>query len=99
MVLQKIFVLTSRSIHLFQERDFTLAKVEVLPIQKSRYTTYQRHAKILLVELCNYCCALPPSIPPLVGVQPNRCAAGLACKSPSSIPHWRRIVKAEYVHE
>lgn len=36
---QKLFVLTTSSIHWFQERGFTPAEVEVLTIQKSRYTT------------------------------------------------------------
>ncbi|BBI92266.1 fused acetylglutamate kinase (inactive)/amino acid N-acetyltransferase [Serratia symbiotica str. Tucson] len=51
MGLKKLFVLTTRSIHWFQERGFTPAEVEVLPIKKKSLYNYQRRAKILLAEL------------------------------------------------
>ncbi len=51
MGLQKLFVLTTRSIHWFQERGFTPAEVEVLPIQKNCYTTTSDAPKFCWQEL------------------------------------------------
>ncbi len=51
MGLKKLFVLTTRSIHWFQERGFTPAEVDVLPIQKQELYNYQRRSKILLADL------------------------------------------------
>jgi amino-acid N-acetyltransferase len=51
MGLKKLFVLTTRSLHWFQERGFTPAEVEVLPIQKQELYNYQRRSKILLADL------------------------------------------------
>ncbi|GAA3896342.1 amino-acid N-acetyltransferase [Gibbsiella dentisursi] len=51
MGLRKLFVLTTRSIHWFQERGFTPADVDVLPMRKQALYNYQRRSKILLVDL------------------------------------------------
>ena len=51
MGLKKLFVLTTRSIHWFQERGFTPAEVDVLPMQKQALYNYQRRSKILLADL------------------------------------------------
>src|SRR5471032_2666044 len=51
MGLDRLFVLTTRSIHWFQERGFKPAEVDVLPIQKQEMYNYQRRSKILLTEL------------------------------------------------
>jgi len=51
MGLDRLFVLTTRSIHWFQERGFKPAEVEALPIQKQEMYNYQRRSKILLTEL------------------------------------------------
>ncbi|MFC0226238.1 amino-acid N-acetyltransferase [Serratia aquatilis] len=51
MGLQKLFVLTTSSIHWFQERGFSPAEVEVLPMKKQALYNYQRRSKILLADL------------------------------------------------
>lgn len=49
--LKKLFVLTTHSIHWFQERGFQPAEVSVLPKQKQELYNYQRRSKILVIEL------------------------------------------------
>ncbi|MGY0156854.1 amino-acid N-acetyltransferase [Edwardsiella tarda] len=51
MGLEKLFVLTTRSIHWFQERGFRPVEVDLLPQQKKALYNYQRRSKILLTEL------------------------------------------------
>lgn len=51
MGLKKLFVLTTRSIHWFQERGFTPAEVDILPNQKKALYNYQRRSKVLIYEL------------------------------------------------
>ncbi|OZI14626.1 amino-acid N-acetyltransferase [Sodalis-like symbiont of Philaenus spumarius] len=51
MGLKKLFVLTTRSIHWFQERGFTLAEVDILPNQKKALYNYQRKSKVLTYKL------------------------------------------------
>lgn len=51
MGLKKLFVLTTRSIHWFQERGFTPAEVEMLPQQKQALYNYHRRSKILVSDL------------------------------------------------
>ncbi|MDR3431792.1 MAG: amino-acid N-acetyltransferase [Rouxiella aceris] len=51
MGLTRLFVLTTRSIHWFQERGFQPAEVDVLPIQKQEMYNYQRRSKILIADL------------------------------------------------
>lgn len=51
MGLKKLFVLTTRSIHWFQERGFTPAEVEVLPRKKKALYNYHRRSKILVTDL------------------------------------------------
>ncbi|CAM3803008.1 amino-acid N-acetyltransferase [Rouxiella silvae] len=51
MGLTRLFVLTTRSIHWFQERGFKPADVDVLPIQKQEMYNYQRRSKILIADL------------------------------------------------
>ncbi|PWC14912.1 amino-acid N-acetyltransferase [Brenneria roseae subsp. americana] len=49
--LSKLFVLTTHSIHWFQERGFLLAEVEMLPKKKQALYNYQRRSKILVLDL------------------------------------------------
>ncbi|WP_350304684.1 amino-acid N-acetyltransferase [Photorhabdus viridis] len=49
--LEKLFVLTTRSIHWFQERGFEPAEISMLPIQKQELYNYQRRSKILMLNL------------------------------------------------
>ncbi|MBS9424943.1 amino-acid N-acetyltransferase [Photorhabdus caribbeanensis] len=49
--LEKLFVLTTRSIHWFQERGFEPAELSMLPIQKQVLYNYQRRSKILMLNL------------------------------------------------
>lgn len=51
MGLKKLFVLTTRSIHWFQERGFTPVEVDMLPKQKQALYNYQRRSKILVADL------------------------------------------------
>ncbi|MFB0975893.1 MAG: amino-acid N-acetyltransferase, partial [Tolumonas sp.] len=49
--IQKLFVLTTRSIHWFRERGFEPVEVEALPMEKQRLYNYQRRSKILMKSL------------------------------------------------
>lgn len=49
--LKKLFVLTTHSIHWFQERGFQPAEVETLPKRKQELYNYHRRSKILMLEL------------------------------------------------
>lgn len=49
--LKKLFVLTTHSIHWFQERGFQPAEVEMLPKRKQELYNYQRRSKILVIDL------------------------------------------------
>ncbi|WP_241973713.1 amino-acid N-acetyltransferase [Candidatus Pantoea edessiphila] len=49
--LKKIFVLTTRSIHWFQERGFKPVGIEFLPKSKKEMYNYQRRSKILMIDL------------------------------------------------
>lgn len=49
--LNKLFVLTTQSIHWFQERGFIPAGIEDLPPQKQAQYNYQRNSKILILSL------------------------------------------------
>ncbi|MBJ7221925.1 MULTISPECIES: amino-acid N-acetyltransferase [unclassified Brenneria] len=49
--LKKLFVLTTHSIHWFQERGFLLAEVEMLPKRKQELYNYHRRSKILVLDL------------------------------------------------
>jgi len=51
MHLEKIFVLTTQSIHWFQERGFILVDVEMLPESKKKMYNYQRGSKILMIDV------------------------------------------------
>lgn len=51
MNLKKIFVLTTKSIHWFQERGFILVDVDVLPESKKKMYNYQRRSKILMIDV------------------------------------------------
>lgn len=51
MGLRHLFVLTTRSIHWFQERGFKPVDVEFLPEEKKRLYNYQRRSKILMADL------------------------------------------------
>lgn len=51
--IQKLFVLTTRTVHWFQERGFRLANVDDLPQEKREKYNYQRRSKILIKDL-NY---------------------------------------------
>ncbi|SEQ86585.1 amino-acid N-acetyltransferase [Basfia succiniciproducens] len=49
--IEKLFVLTTRTVHWFQERGFRLANVEDLPKEKRDHYNYQRRSKILIQPL------------------------------------------------
>jgi amino-acid N-acetyltransferase len=49
--LDKLFVLTTRSIHWFQERGFIPAEIEMLPVKKQALYNYQRKSKILMLDI------------------------------------------------
>jgi amino-acid N-acetyltransferase len=49
--LQRLFVLTTHSIHWFQERGFIPASIEALPLKKQELYNYQRRSKILISHL------------------------------------------------
>ena len=49
--LEKIFVLTTRSIHWFREKGFNPADVDDLPIKKKQLYNYQRNSKILMFNI------------------------------------------------
>ncbi|POT56516.1 amino-acid N-acetyltransferase [Citrobacter amalonaticus] len=49
--LSKLFVLTTRSIHWFQERGFTPVDIDLLPESKKEMYNYQRRSKVLMVDL------------------------------------------------
>ena len=51
MGLSKLFVLTTRSIHWFQERGFTPVEVDFLPESKKEMYNYQRRSKVLMADL------------------------------------------------
>ncbi|WP_214219803.1 amino-acid N-acetyltransferase [Rosenbergiella nectarea] len=49
--LEKLFVLTTRSIHWFQERGFQPVDIAFLPESKQKLYNYQRRSKILMLDL------------------------------------------------
>ncbi|HAM7412370.1 amino-acid N-acetyltransferase [Escherichia coli] len=49
--LSKLFVLTTRSIHWFQERGFTPVDIDLLPESKKQLYSYQRKSKVLMADL------------------------------------------------
>ncbi|MEL8395953.1 amino-acid N-acetyltransferase [Escherichia coli] len=49
--LSKLFVLTTRSIHWFQERGFTPVDLDLLPESKKQLYNYQRKSKVLMADL------------------------------------------------
>ncbi|MDD8327878.1 amino-acid N-acetyltransferase [Escherichia coli] len=49
--LSKLFVLTTRSIHWFQERGFTPVDIDLLPESKKELYNYQRKSKVLMADL------------------------------------------------
>ncbi|MEK0043138.1 amino-acid N-acetyltransferase [Escherichia albertii] len=49
--LSKLFVLTTRSIHWFQERGFTPVDIDLLPESKKQMYNYQRKSKALMADL------------------------------------------------
>jgi amino-acid N-acetyltransferase len=51
MGLSKLFVLTTRSIHWFQERGFMPVEVALLPESKKEMYNYQRRSKVLMADL------------------------------------------------
>ncbi len=51
MGLTKLFVLTTLSIHWFQERGFIPVEIDALPLKKKELYNYQRKAKILCMSL------------------------------------------------
>ncbi|MTH45313.1 amino-acid N-acetyltransferase [Intestinirhabdus alba] len=51
MGLSKLFVLTTRSIHWFQERGFSPVDIDLLPESKKEMYNYQRRSKVLMAEL------------------------------------------------
>lgn len=51
MGLSRLFVLTTRSIHWFQERGFAPVDVDLLPESKKEMYNFQRRSKILMADL------------------------------------------------
>ncbi len=51
MGLSKLFVLTTRSIHWFQERGFAPVDIDLLPESKKQMYNYQRRSKVLMADL------------------------------------------------
>jgi len=51
MRLEKLFVLTTHSIHWFREKGFIPAEVDILPIKKKQLYNYQRNSKILILNI------------------------------------------------
>lgn len=49
--IKKIFVLTTQSIHWFQERGFSPAGIDLLPESKKKMYNYQRGSKILISDV------------------------------------------------
>jgi amino-acid N-acetyltransferase len=49
--LEQLFVLTTRSIHWFQERGFIPANIDDLPMKKKVLYNYQRNSKILILDI------------------------------------------------
>lgn len=49
--LKKIFVLTTHSIHWFQERGFIIVNVDMLPESRKKMYNHQRCSKILMIDL------------------------------------------------
>ena len=49
--LSKLFVLTTRSIHWFQDRGFTPVDIDLLPESKKQLYNYQRKSKVLMADL------------------------------------------------
>lgn len=49
--IEKLFVLTTRSIHWFRERGFEPVEVSALPLEKQQLYNYQRRSKILMKDL------------------------------------------------
>ncbi|MFV2500314.1 amino-acid N-acetyltransferase [Escherichia coli] len=49
--LSKLFVLTTRSIHWFQERGFTPVDIDLLPESKKQLYNYQRKSIVLMADL------------------------------------------------
>ena len=49
--LSKLFVLTTRSIHWFQERGFTPVDIDLLPESKKQLYNCQRKSKVLMADL------------------------------------------------
>lgn len=49
--LSKLFVLTTRSIHWFQERGFAPVDIDLLPESKKQLYNYQRKSKVLMADL------------------------------------------------
>jgi len=49
--LQRLFVLTTRTAHWFQERGFQQAKLEQLPMEKQAMYNYQRNSKVFIKTL------------------------------------------------
>ena len=49
--LSNLFVLTTRSIHWFQERGFTPVDIDLLPESKKQLYNYQRKSKVLMADL------------------------------------------------
>lgn len=49
--LNKVFILTTRTAHWFQEQGFVQAELEQLPTQKQAFYNYQRNSKVFIKHL------------------------------------------------
>jgi amino-acid N-acetyltransferase len=49
--LKRLFVLTTRTMHWFLKRGFTLASVEQLPLERQSMYNWQRRSRVLIKQL------------------------------------------------
>jgi amino-acid N-acetyltransferase len=48
---EKLFILTTQTVHWFLERGFVEADIDNLPVSKQEFYNYQRNSKILIESL------------------------------------------------
>ena len=50
--IQRLFVLTTRTTHWFQERGFKAGDLESLPVKRRELYNYQRNSKVFIKDIC-----------------------------------------------
>jgi amino-acid N-acetyltransferase len=48
---EKLFILTTKTVHWFLERGFVEADIDDLPVSKQEFYNYQRNSKVLIESL------------------------------------------------